>query len=60
MSDHTLTLVRYHDRFTMCASCRSAAHWMVDGTPTCHDHIHVWAAYWTERREQQALTIGGR
>jgi hypothetical protein len=37
-----VSVTRYSERFTKCASCRSDARWMVNGTTTCDRHRELW------------------
>lgn len=35
-------VIRYRERFVTCASCRSEARWLVDGTSSCDKHKDLW------------------
>jgi hypothetical protein len=47
MNANEVTVTRFYERFTKCASCRSDARWMVSSpthgrTTTCDRHRETW------------------
>jgi hypothetical protein len=47
MNANEVTVTRFSERFTKCASCRSDARWMVSSpthgrTTTCDRHRETW------------------
>lgn len=35
-------VTRYRERYMKCASCRSDARWMINGTTACDRHRPTW------------------